>query len=124
MVLVSQSQHQASDWISTPSAVVNQLVPRVISGHVLVLLEGVDEIEKRLGLKAISFTLGGQGDKDGMAPPAMIKAGHGLFTPPGQEFKASGRIANFIAQIISPSAEGVDDRSTISHGLWNKSGEH
>ena len=123
MILICKPQHQTANRVGTASAVVDELIPCRISRDALILLKGINQIEKGIGLQLVVIDLRGECGKDGMNPFAMIEAGQRFFTPPVEKLKTSRRISNLITQVICPAAEGVDDRSPISHLLGNHPGK-
>ena len=105
--LAADVKHQSADRVGTASAVIAELIERVVSLNPLILLEGGDQILERLpgDLAFLDRLL--QCDKHGM-PGGTGVAISQFAPPPVQEFQRSFGSLDFIPQIIRPAAEGID----------------
>ena len=93
--------------VGRPRAVIEQLLIRQVLGHRLVLLEGGDERLERPDRDAVPLDGLAQGDHHRVAGPAVVQAVE-LAPPPVEQLERPPGIADLVAQVVGPSAEGVD----------------
>src|SRR5437764_5473125 len=100
-------QDDLPDGVGRVPAVVQKLLIRGVALDKLVLLKGVDEIDKRLRryLKATDRLL--KGDRHRM-PRRAVVAAEQFLSPPAEQIERPGPAAGFVAQVVGLTAEAVD----------------
>jgi hypothetical protein len=104
------------------AAVADQLLPGVVAGHRLVLLEGLDQVVERPEREPVPLDGGCQGDEHRM-PRLAREALLELPPPPGQQLQRAVPVPDFVPEIVGPSAEGVERRVVVAQGARQQPAE-
>ena len=107
IAISAEIEHQSPDWIGAAAAIIEDFAECRIAENTLILLECVDEIEKRLGRKIAAADRAGEGDENRRAG-AAVEALQRLPPKIRQKPQRDVAVARFVAQIVGDSAEGVD----------------
>ncbi len=102
----AQAQHQPADRVGRIAAVGEQVLVGRIARHGLVLHEGADQIGERLLRNLMPVDRAAQSDEHRMAGAPGVHLIQ-LLAPPGQQAQALLLVADLIAQVVGPAAEGV-----------------
>jgi len=120
---IEESQHEPTDGVSASRAVLGHLVPRPVAANFLILYEGIDEMRERLSRQFKAFDGRQQRDEDRMIRMPVV--GTIEFRPPPlEEGSTSLTIRRLVAEVVGPSAVGVDRREVIASILWYEPAQH
>ena len=100
-------QHQAAHGIRRAAAIFEQFIPVRITRDALILLECADQVREELLGQIVLSRRAFQRDKHGMLHLARVHRFQ-LVAPPAEQAQALGRVADLVAQIVRPAAEGID----------------
>jgi hypothetical protein len=107
VAITAQAQHQPAHGIRRVAAVVKHLFEIAIAGDGLILFKGFDQIVERLHRQLMPRGGIPQRHENGMLGPARIH-GFELAAPPREQAQTFPRVADLVAQIVGPTAKGVD----------------
>ena len=107
IVASPEVKDQAADGVGRVAAIVEHLVGRLVAIDLLVLPEGRQEIDERVGRDRELADRLGQGDEHRMARLALVAFAK-LTLPPVQQGQALPGIAGLVGQVVGPAAVGVD----------------
>jgi len=96
-----------ADGVCRTAAVVAQLIIARISLNELVLLERVEQVEKRPRRNAELRNCIREGDRHRVARPAIVAAEQ-FVAPPTEERECLRPPAGLVAEVVGPTAEAVD----------------
>ncbi len=111
----AQVEHEPANRVGRTAAVAEQILEGVVALDELVLLEGGEQVEERLGRNVKSADGVAQGDEDGMVRLAVVTAAQ-LLTPPAEQGQGARSAAGLIRQIVGPAAVGVDGVEMTDQG--------
>jgi hypothetical protein len=102
----SQSQDDPTHGVSRPLAIRKQLITRLILSDLLILGEGVKQVNKRGDRQVVPLHGPGQGDKNRMVWPSG-KTGFQAVSPGSQGYRRIS-LGRLIRKVITPAGVGVD----------------
>jgi len=89
----------------------------------LVLLEGADQVGEKLDGQIVFVGSAFEGDEYRVMDAAQVHVVQ-LFAPPGQQAQAFGGVADLVAEVVSPAAEGVDVVEILMQPLGQQERDH
>src|SRR5437660_9716288 len=101
------------------SAVAEQLVVGLVTMNELVLLEGDQEVEKRLRRDMKTLNRLVESDHDRMPSLALVAAEQFL-APPAQQIERLLTAARFVREVVGPAAIGVDGMKMRQQIAWQE----
>jgi hypothetical protein len=122
IAVATHVQNEPADRIGASPAIIEQLVKGIVSGHALILFEGIDKVQKWLDGQIMAANGGCERHEQGCIGLAG-EAGVCLLLQVGQAIQRLVGVAHFIADIIGHAAERIDIAEILPQMTGQKDGD-